>query len=477
MVVASDFIVAVWSKLLSFLYGPVVSDSIAILGLLTMSAEYKRVMARCDCIKKVLESLKESPQVVKHAQNQALCLTNVLRGVSLTDDEVADCARRITQIGFPHDIEAQVIESLTEREKVAAPPKMQASFKYAKHKYTQLQNFETFIDYFDMSVWGEMKMSSSTDALKLLVRALLRLGLRHPSCPTFGMMATIFCMMTEGVTATFEKAKADKHKTLEYIKEAFRGFASYHPEPTVYVTVLPYDVSSFVTDYPSLAREFYATAKACAPPFDVPMVKAIAASWPLRKPRSDWGLAAPTERNHEGLMTSFMTTMMRMAQSQGSNRERDPLIRIFEDRKSVTPELERFPLPLENRVSDAIAATAPDTKMNAICDAKPVFDVAKSEPSPVKENPVKEDLQPRDTTASVLEALLARDSQKKKAGAEKRREAAALKRPAASAASSGAKKVKNAIPSLGCSKCRYLANGCAQCRGRRDEALALRKKR
>ena len=79
------------------------------------------------------------------------------------------------------------------------------------------------------------------------------------------------------------------------------------------------------------------------------------------------------------------------------------------------------------------------------------------------------------TSASLLKALLDREDQKKKDQAEKRkkeqeekRRNSVLKRPAAEPSLSKGKRGKHTIPPLGCSKCRYLVNGCSDCRKRRE---------
>jgi hypothetical protein len=112
-------------------------------------------------------------------------------------------------------------------------------------------------------------------------------------------------------------------------------------------------------------------------------------------------------------------------------------------------------------------------------------------------------------TSSIFRAVLDRDDKRKDLAAERRREAAekrretdakdiadaeAKKRPAKELAGESAppkrkkgeaspkvKKMKGPskkappvpMPSLGCSKCRYLKNGCGCCRERRKKALAL----
>jgi len=81
---------------------------------------------------------------------------------------------------------------------------------------------------------------------------------------------------------------------------------------------------------------------------------------------------------------------------------------------------------------------------------------------------VKDDDEIGFTSASLLKALLDREDQKKKDQAEKRRNSV-LKRPAAEPSLSKVKRGKHTIPPLGCSKCRYLLNGCSDCRKRREQ--------
>ena len=184
--------------------------------MVTMSAEYLRTMDRCISIQKVLGSLKEknSPQYFTHAKNQALCLKNLLKDVSLKDDEeMAACAGRITAIGFPRDIECELIESLTVREGIESPSPTHSR---------KLQNYEAFIYYLLECMWEAMRQADEHGAVEVLVGVLLSLGLRHPSCATFGMMATVWCILKEGETATLDKSKVEKWKKLEYVKDVFR---------------------------------------------------------------------------------------------------------------------------------------------------------------------------------------------------------------------------------------------------------------
>ena len=224
------------------------------------------------------------------------------------------------------------------------------------------------------------------------------------------------------------------------------------------------------------------------------MLKALVAAWPKRKPKdAALDLAAPPtiERKQAGLMTSFMMNMMKMMQT--NNKE--PLINVYGGRNSLKNALDRSPPSLTDRMDEGVrvVGTPPGTTNNDAESQSPYVpeeDLVPEEEVPVEDAkvPIEEPVKvkdPRGTPASVLGALLDRGAEKKKEQAaklaEKRREeAACLKRPAAPTksgthVSSGVKKVKRAIPPLGCSKCRYLEGGCGSCRPLRDGALYKKK--
>ena len=456
-----------------------------------MSAEYRRAMARCDSMQRLLTSLRSSPHFHKHAVNQAMCLTNLLKDVSLTDDEVAEFVTRITEVGFPQDVEAQLVDSLTAC--ADTPDRHVVPTTRCRQKNTRLQNFETFWSYFPESIWREMSAGSPSDIIRTLVQTLLRLGLRHPSEPTYGMMSCIFCILLEGEDATFEKEKKDKHGITEHVKDVYKRMVATWPDPGAYVVVLPDTVSQFVAKYPALASEFYGGQSPGLPPMDTRKVQSMAACWPLRKPRAAPAQSLATPESQVDMMKAFMNSMMNMAQAQFAYRERDPLLTIHGSRPSFKSLVDRGPLPLTN--GDAVperglarlpsegsfgSTTAAALALPEGSVALPTFDarlrsttVAASADQQVIDASAAAagDLDPEKgmdasaaaATSGVLGSLLGRESEK---AAAKRVEV--LKRPAAKAAPKG--KQKGAT--LGCSKCRYLKNGCGACRDK-----ALRKKR
>ena len=191
---------------------------------------YTRALARFESMKCVLAAVKDSPQFSKHAQNQALCLKNALTDLSLNEHQVADCACRIMQIGFPGDIETNLLEYIMAAKK---PEPVKNMFLRPKRVYRQRQNYEGFIDFILEGRWKEIADAAGADVIKFLFQELLLLGLRHPSCPTFGMMAAILRLLQYGETVTMDRSKDEKWKALKYVKRLFKIFASQSDDPPV----------------------------------------------------------------------------------------------------------------------------------------------------------------------------------------------------------------------------------------------------
>ena len=149
-----------------------------------MSEPFGRVMDRCTCVQRVLQAISSSdePQLDKHAQNQALCLKTMISAVEMNEEQLALLSVRITEIGFPQDIVASLMEFLHGRV---------SQNKNGKRGNIRLQKWTSFPNYFPQQMWDQMHDLSRVDALKVMLGDLIRLGLRHPSCPTYGAMATV----------------------------------------------------------------------------------------------------------------------------------------------------------------------------------------------------------------------------------------------------------------------------------------------
>ena len=118
---------------------------------------------------------------------------------------------------------------------------------------------------------------------------------------------------------------------------------------------------------------------------------------------------APIEINEKSLMSSFMTTMMKMAQQSqvGHRGGENPLINVYESRASLKSALERGPIPVSDQMNDGVVVfgTTPSTTTNASDAKRPsevdLVDVA-MDSSSFPNEAVAKDVEPRDSTAAGL---------------------------------------------------------------------------
>lgn len=243
-----------------------------------MSLGYNRLLNRCACIGKVLRSLESSPEFQKHSVNQAMCLKTMINANDFTDGECAQLCARVTELGFPPDIVSSLIGALH-----VCNGKRNGGSK----SNVALQHWEAFPDYLPLSRWGEIGGGSSFEALKMIVHDTIRLGLRHPSCPTFGVISSIYSIHEIGAQETLNLSSQEKYKKLLLAKKTFRSMVKYTPQPSVYVVHLPQMVSQFVKEYPSLAEPFYMGDVAVSYPFDACFLKLVCEDMPKREPKDD----------------------------------------------------------------------------------------------------------------------------------------------------------------------------------------------
>ena len=100
----------------------------------------------------------------------------------ITEDESAQLCVHVTELGFPPDILASLIDTL----------QVCNSKRNGFRSNIALQSWEAFPDYLPRSRWNEIRDAiNSLEALKMIVVDTIRLGLRHPSCPTFAMLSSL----------------------------------------------------------------------------------------------------------------------------------------------------------------------------------------------------------------------------------------------------------------------------------------------
>ena len=127
-----------------------------------------------------------------------------------------------------------------------------------------------------------MRDLNRVGALKLMLLKLIRLGLRHPSCPTYGVMAAVSSVMELGPDQALILSRDKKMEQVSLVKPVFRNLVEDVRVPAVYCVALPEEVSMFVADYPTLADPFYSAGAAVQYLGDAILLKLISDGMPLR---------------------------------------------------------------------------------------------------------------------------------------------------------------------------------------------------
>ena len=112
-----------------------------------------------------------------------------------------------------------------------------------------------------LALWERIEGADKVGGLKLLIWAIIDLGLHRATWPTLGMITTVYHVLREGQNATMEKSQSDKWSNLQDVKTIVKPIVAEAPAACVYVSKLPPDVCRFEAMYPSLAKAFYAEDK------------------------------------------------------------------------------------------------------------------------------------------------------------------------------------------------------------------------
>ena len=94
-------------------------------------------------------------------------------------------------------------------------------------------------------------------ALEDMFSHLLKIGLRHPSCPTFRLMATIHALRVNGEDEVKAMDASSKYELIRYLKDTFRNRAKLEQSPSEIILKLPVQASMFVEDFPDVAGTMY----------------------------------------------------------------------------------------------------------------------------------------------------------------------------------------------------------------------------
>ena len=235
----------------------------------------ERISHRLETVKRVSAAMGSAhPKFHEHARQQASTVTSLcstLRG--LTDEDLASLTRKIVDVGFPSDLEGEVIKALTLQETANT-----------KRNNAPLQKYESIFRYFTPSQYKHMDGKTPNVILATIIDHAIDLDLRRPSCPTIGMLTALYKCLAIGLDSLLDVSKIDKYNEVSFVKNVFHQRVKFAKPPLSIVDILPESPSTFIECYPSTGSIFEDEIPSVCP-FDEATLLAVADSFPLRKPK------------------------------------------------------------------------------------------------------------------------------------------------------------------------------------------------
>ena len=454
----------------------------------------------------MLSSIRNSPSFAPHAQKQGEAVKALLNDIG--SEDVEEVSGMISDVGFPASVQAMLLSEI-DCASVAS--------RAAKEVAGPLQNWTHLYLYGTESFWKKVRTKGVEGDIILhsIVSFLLAIGLRHPSCPTYRVITCLYCWLRDGYQNMMDIPKRDKFKEVKKVKTYFRLRQQHCRRPSAYVVVLPDDPSKFMERYPKLAS-VYKDAPLVNFPLDADLFLALSATFPLRRPKynQDWDM----DNSHDpswsvmpgkGALMQLMQMNAHLVRKLAGENGCDLSGKDGSDiRLEVTPPKKKKTLALGDIIRDGPPATPPDPlplmppegdtaespsskkkvmkkKKKKIKKKATAPDSLVSEPAISKSGKLTTDA--LGACSGVLESMLARHNAKKKKGdtiaacggkgkkdkgqentAKKRKGKGGGKEKAKGKGKENGKALttgkKGEKRPLGCSKCRFLQNGCADCR-------------
>ena len=306
---------------------------------------------------------------------------------------------------------------------------------------------------------------------------LVLLGCSHPSEKTFQMLTALYALITIGQAAILDLPSLEKARMLRFVKDSLRRRAKFAGPPTVHVESLPHQASTFMETYPSYEYVFEGEIPS-ALPYDENLLKWLADSFPMRStkvvrfghPSAPVGDHAQMHMNPfaGGLQPTMQLCLQDACMKAVSAFMRQPPEKSADDigLKILPPDLlsrlRSGPPPLTKSPSEGSRPPAGQSGNDALVE-KPLGAPTLRKRRNLKKR--KEHLEfgcgalvpkssPIAASDEIFQAILKRDKRK-----AMKRKHVLMKRQAGAVAMK-----KPAGQILGCSKCRYLQNGCGACR-------------
>jgi len=171
------------------------------------------ILAQVGSCKSILTALNGRPGVAKVSEQEGRRLQQALRCTAVANDDMGRIAHAIKEAGFQEGDEQALLDVVADvaSSRVSAP--------CAKMQRTSTQDWLEFVHYIPGNIWHELEQGLVNGFMDFL----FRLGLRHPSEPTFSLMATMTCVQADGLDKVLNMADEVKLQYVGSIKAMFRS--------------------------------------------------------------------------------------------------------------------------------------------------------------------------------------------------------------------------------------------------------------
>lgn len=442
---------------------------------MSQKAVADRVVDRIRAIKPMLRALLNNPSYDRHVQLQQASIVDLMAGGTFDADDFARISKEVHECALPARVQASIMMSLVN------------SGANNANKRVKLQDYVNFVNYITPRVWVRLESLPSTEALALLNEYLaIVLYLRHPSEKTFQILAALHSLLKLGKAHVLAMSDTDRAMILKHVKTSFRlrvkhlsepaiAIACLHPSPSTLLEMHPEMQDGFGGEIPSVCKIDHSTLEWVAELFPMRGMR----TGPRHSPTGNGTLSLNEPPNALQVMQQTMQQMMNFMQQhvQSPRGDTDNIGLTFcTDSSRSRPDLRdmlsngpptQSPSPKEDQSPRTPREEHVEPRGSPLNAASPSVALSPPELSTPEKDGSKATL----VCADLIDAMERREETRavlaKEAAAKKKAEIKKKKGPKMeSSKGSGVAGVKKkpAAKKLGCSKCRYLKNGCSACR-------------
>lgn len=233
------------------------------------------IMGRLRAAGEVLANLTGSPHFERHAAFQARAVAELIStGFDMAD--YAQICAKLSEVGFPADLEEELLRKMTMNQGVC------------EGGSSKLQNYTAIGSYIDCERWAALEKSKLSDLTLFaqLTDFMMALGLRCPSCPTYGVIAAIFLWVKHNGDGIMRITKSEKREAVLQAKALFKERVENEKgnlrisKTIVAVKILPENPKTFFAAYPSFKSVLTINLETIIPDYEY--IRTWATTFPLR---------------------------------------------------------------------------------------------------------------------------------------------------------------------------------------------------